>query len=136
MPMEIKRKDRDESGVFCHARLEDGELIRITIAYGPVVRLGTSLPSAPIGLVVDTLRWGGLKKGYDVFRFDLRPESNAGRFAQLPLIRRSDVGVDPLIAVIDYLKDCRTVIEVKKQCDALEALPVPAHGTADQGQDD
>jgi hypothetical protein len=126
MPLEITRKGADESGVFCRARLEGGELIRITIVYGPVVRLGMSLPSTPIGLVVDTLRWGGLKKGYDLFRFDLRPELNAARFAQLPLIQRSDTRVDPLVAVIDYLKDCRTVTDVKEQCDALEAMPLPA----------
>jgi hypothetical protein len=132
VPVEIQRKGRDESGVFCHARLAGGELIRITIVYGA----GASVPGTPIGLVIDTLRWGGLKKGYDVFRFDLQPEANAGRFARLPLIQRSGAGTDPLIAVIDCLKDCHTVGDVQKQCDALLSASAPAQATGRHGQDD
>ena len=59
MPLEIKRYNNDQWGIFCHAKLDSGELIRIMIMYGPVTRLGMNLPNAPVELLVDTLRWGG-----------------------------------------------------------------------------
>ena len=129
MSFRIKLYNNDESGSVCHAKLESGDLIRIWITYGPVTRLGVDSPRAPIEVLVQTLKWGGLRKGEDIFVFDLLPERNAGRMCQLPLVKRSEGPVWPLDSMIDYLKDCRSVAEVKQQCDRLATMPLPDYWT-------
>jgi hypothetical protein len=117
--------NNDQWGVFCHAKLESGELVSIMVIYGPVTRLGMALPWAPVEILVDTLRWGGLKKGESVLRWDIRSDENALRIGCLPLARRSSKPASPLDCLIDYFQPCRSLADLRRRCNDLVTLELP-----------
>ena len=113
----------DNRDCVCFLKLDSGERIRIRVFYGPAERFGIHCDYIPVGIMVDTLEWGGLKAGYTVFSFEIRSDDDATRIARLPLSKRVDRST-PLDLFVDYLADCSSVAEVKERCAAIRLISV------------
>jgi hypothetical protein len=94
-------------GAYCKISLDSGEKILVShdkagIAEGAVT--------------IEEVRWWGLMPGETLLRCELGRDEGRRMLARLP---QAHAGSTPLGAVVEYLKDSRSVSEVKAKCAAL-----------------
>jgi hypothetical protein len=103
---------------YCHITLDDGEKIAVSHDRGA---------DGAGCLSIATVRWWGLVPGPTLMRFDL--ETVEGREA-LSRLRHLDlprnVSATPVAALVDYLKQCRSLRDVGVRCRALLVPGPPA----------
>jgi hypothetical protein len=108
-----------KAGAYCRVTLESGEKILVNHDRGETAR-GS--------LVIQEIRWWGLAVGDTLLRCDL--ERNDGQQLLARLIRTpppTSGRATAIGALVDYVKDCRSVSEVRAKCAALMSTePLPA----------
>lgn len=100
-----------KAGAYCQITLDSGEKILVSHDKG-----GFSGGS----VTIQEVRWWGFASGETMLRCDL--ESGEGQKVLARLVHGAPPGsarATPLGAFVDYLKDARSLSEVKAKCDAL-----------------
>jgi hypothetical protein len=98
-------------GAYCQIRLDSGEKILVSHDKGGV---------AEGAVTIEEVRWWGLMSGETLLRCELAREEGRRMLARLTEARPAGgPPATPLGAVVDYVKDARSVREVKAKCAAL-----------------
>jgi hypothetical protein len=98
-------------GAYCKISLDSGEKILVSHDKGGI---------AGGAVTIEEVRWWGLLPGETLLRCELGREE--GRRILTRLTRATPAtgaGATPLGAVVEYVKDARSVSEVKAKCAAL-----------------
>jgi len=100
-----------KAGGYCRITLDSGQKIIVNHAEG-------GFKGGP--LTIEEVKWLGLGAGEMVFKCDL--DSPPGKAALSRLTRTATPGTadaTPLGAFVNYVKDCRSIAEIKAKCAAL-----------------
>lgn len=108
-----------KAGAYCRVTLDSGEKILVNHDRGE---------TAGGSVIIEEIRWWGLASGETLLRCDLGRDDGRQMLARLiqgtPPARAR---ITPLGAFVDYVKDCRSLSDVKAKCAALASLgPRPA----------
>jgi hypothetical protein len=101
------------AGAYCQIAFENGEKIIINHDKGGFK--GGSL-------TIDEVKWWGLGSGAALFRCEL--DSAEGKAAISRLTQGAAEGsatATPLGALVNYIRDCESIAEVKARCESLLA---------------
>lgn len=102
------------AGSYCQITLDSGEKILVSHDKGGF---------AGGSVTIQEVRWWGFASGETMLRCDL--ESGESRRILTRLVQWAPQGsarATPLGAFVDYVKDARSVREVKTKCDALASV--------------
>jgi hypothetical protein len=98
-------------GAYCQISLDSGEKILVSHDKGGVAEGAVTL---------EEVRWWGLMTGETLFRCELARDEGQRMLARLtPMTPAPGTGATPLGAVVEHVKDARSVSEVKAKCAAL-----------------
>jgi hypothetical protein len=100
-----------KAGGYCRITLDSGEKIIINHAQG-------GFQGGP--LTIEEVKWLGLGAGEMLFKCDL--DSPSGKVALRRLTERAAPGTadaTPLGAFVNYVKDCKSIAELKARCSTL-----------------
>jgi hypothetical protein len=103
------------AGAYCQITLESGEKIIVNHDKGG---FNGGL------LTIDEVKWWGFGTGAALFRCDL--DSAEGTAAILRLIQGAAEGsatATPLGALVNHIRDCESIAEVKARCERLLGRP-------------
>ena len=104
-----------KAGGYCRITLDSGQKIIVNHAEG-------GFKGGP--LTIEEVKWMGLGTGEMLFRCDL--DSPQGKDVLSRLTRTATPGTadaTPLGAFVNYVKECRSIAEVKARCATLRAMP-------------
>jgi hypothetical protein len=104
-----------KAGGYCRITLDSGQKIIINHAQG-------GFNGGP--LTIEEVKWMGLGAGEMLFRGDL--DSPEGKAILATLTRSATPGTadaTPLGAFVNYVKDCRSIAEIKAKCASITAGP-------------
>jgi hypothetical protein len=108
------------AGAYCRVTLDSGEKILVSHDRGGFAGGGS--------VTIQEVRWWGLASGAVLFRCDL--ERDDGRLALARLTRglpRTSARATALRAFVEYVKDARSLSDVRAKCTALVCSgPQPA----------
>lgn len=104
-----------KAGGYCRITLDSGQKIIINHAQG-------GFKGGP--LTIEEVKWMGLGTGEMLFRCDLDSLQGKDILAELTGGAKSGTAdATPLGAFVNYVKDCRSIAEVKARCSALTGGP-------------
>jgi hypothetical protein len=104
-----------KAGGYCRITLDSGQKIIVNHAEG-------GFKGGP--LTIEEVKWMGLGSGEMLLRCDL--DSPSGKHILSQLTRAATAGTadaTPLGAFVNYVKECRSIAEVKAKCGALTGAP-------------
>jgi hypothetical protein len=98
-------------GAYCKISLDSGEKILVSHDKGGFTEGAVT---------IEEVRWWGLIPGDTLFRCELGRDEGRRMLARLTRTTpATGTGATPLGAIVDYVKDARSVSEVKAKCAAL-----------------
>ncbi len=103
------------AGSYCQITLDSGEKILVSHDKGGF---------AGGAITIQEVRWWGFASGDTILRCDL--ESGEGQRILARLVQGAPAGsarATPLGAFVEYVKDGRSLGELKTKCDALASVP-------------
>jgi hypothetical protein len=102
------------AGAYCHVTLDSGEKILVSHDRGGFKGGSVS---------IQEVRWWGLASGEVLFRCDLERDDGRRILAHLTQgAPPTSARATPLGAFVDYVKDCRSLSDLKMRYAALESL--------------
>jgi hypothetical protein len=103
-----------KAGSYCQITLDSGDKILVSHDRGGF---------AGGSVTIQEVRWWGFASGETLLRCDL--ESGEGRRVLASLVQGAPAGsarATPLGALVEYVKDARSLDEVKTKCNALASM--------------
>jgi hypothetical protein len=98
-------------GAYCQISLDSGQKILVSHDKGGFTEGAVT---------IEEVRWWGLMPGETLLRCELGREEGQRTLARLTeMTGAAGAGATPLGAVVEYVKDARSVSEVKAKCAAL-----------------